>query len=86
MNDHRISADVKGADRGDLTVIELPLKLGKIKTVVAIVMEESGAVHVAGPMNEPHLMASLLNRARKVVDDHQRSRLVQPVNGVLGHG
>lgn len=85
MSDTRISADIQGNKRDDMTVIELPLKVGKIKTVVTIVLEESGKVHVAAPMNEPTLTMSLLNRARKVVEEHQSPRLVQPVNGILGH-
>ncbi len=85
VTDRRISADIHSNTRDDMTVIELPLKVGKIKTVVTIVMEESGKVHVAAPMNEPHLTMSLLNRARKVVEDHQANRLIQPVNGILGH-
>lgn len=78
----RINADVQQARQG--TNIHLPIETGTIRTVVAIILEADGAVKVAGPLNEPSLMVGLLTRARAVVDQYQRTRLVQPVNGVVG--
>lgn len=82
MNDpSRINADVQQARHG--TNIHIPVETGKIQTVVTIILEENGAVKVAGPLNKPSLMVGLLTRARAIVDQYQRTRLVQPVNGVV---
>jgi hypothetical protein len=78
----RLNADLNGTQHG--TNIHVPIEVGKMRTVITIILEESGKVHVAGPLNEPSLMDSLLKRARAVVDQYQSTRLVQPVNGVVG--
>lgn len=84
MTDRRISADIKPNVRKDCMMIEVPLRPGAVKTVVTIVLGEDGRVHVAGPMNEPHLMKSLLDRARVMLEQHQATKLVQPVQSLPG--
>ncbi len=78
----RLNADLQGAEHG--TNIHIPIEVGKIKTIVSIILEDSGKVHVAGPLNEPSLMDGMLKRARAVLDQYQQTRLVKPVNGVVG--
>lgn len=77
----RVNADLKAAKHG--TEIHIPVQTGAIKTVVVVILEESGKVHVSGPLNEPTVMAGLLNRARAVLEQYQQTRLVQPANGVI---
>lgn len=78
----RMNADLQGTKHG--MNIHVPLEVGKVKTVVTIVLEENGKVHVAGPLNEPSLMDGMLKRAKHIVDQYQAQRLVKPVQGVVG--
>lgn len=84
MSDKRISADIQSNKRKDCTIIEVPIRPGAVKTVVTIILGEDGRVHVAGPMNEPHLMKSLLDRARAMLHQHQETKLIQPVQALPG--
>lgn len=78
----RLNADLHGTPHG--MNIHVPLQVEKVRTVISIILEENGKVHVAGPLNEPGLMDRLLKQARHLVDQYQQTRLVQPVNGVVG--
>lgn len=80
----RINADVQAARQG--TNIHMPIAVGAVQTVVVVLLEANGTVRVAGPLNDPSLMTGLLKRAQAMVDQHQQTKLVQPVNGVLRHG
>ena len=84
MTDRRISTDLKSNQRKDGMTIELPLRPGAVKTVVAIILGEDGRIHVSGPMNEPHLMKSMLKRAEAMLHEYQSTKLVQVANSVLG--
>lgn len=84
MSDRRISADIRSNQRTDCMVIEVPLRPGAVKTVVTIVLADDGRVHVAGPMQDPHLMKALLDRARAMLERHQETKLVQPVRALPG--
>lgn len=82
----RINADVIERKKDGRVTIEVPMKPGAIKTVVTVVLGEDGRVHVAGPVHEPELMRRLLKQAMQVNEEYQRTRLVQPIQGVVGRG
>lgn len=84
MTDRRISADVHANPRQDGMVIELPIRLGGVKTVVCLVLGDDGRLHISGPMNEPRLMYTLLQRAKAMLDEYQSTKLIQVANSVVG--
>ncbi len=84
MSDKRMSADIKASGNQDGMVIEVPIRPGGVQTVVCLVLGEDGRLHVAGPMNEPNLMHSMLQRADALLHQYHQSQLVQPVAAIPG--